>query len=60
VVNPPYIETYLRAKQPVVKEVIKAPVVTKPVDIQLKKEVWRRRTAPRRSKKVPPLTKKEE
>jgi len=60
VVNPPYIETYLRAKEPVPKETIKAPVVAKPVNKQLKREVWRRRVAPRRSKKAPPLIKKEE
>ena len=59
VVNPPYIETYLRAKEPTVKEFIKTPVVAKPVDNQLKKEVWRRRRAPRRSKRAPALTKKE-
>jgi len=59
VVNPPYIETYLRAKEPTVKEFIKTPVVAKPVDNQLKKEVWHLRRAPRRSKRVPALTKKE-
>ena len=59
VVNPPYIETYLRAKEPTVKEFIKTPVVAKPVDNQLKKEVWHRRRAPRRSKRAPALTKKE-
>ena len=59
VVNPPYIETYLRAKEPTVKEFIKTPVVAKPVDNQLKKEVWHLRRAPRRSKRAPALTKKE-
>ena len=40
------------------KEVTKEPVVEKPADDKVKREVWRRRNNPRGAKRLPPLIKK--
>ena len=61
------VRSYFRQRERVVREVIRAPkkvtkepVVTKPADDKVKREVWRRRNNPRGAKRLPPLTKKEE
>ena len=66
-VYPFRVRSYFRQRERVVREVIrvpkkvtKEPVVTKPADDEVKREVWRRRNNPRGAKRLPPLTKKEE
>ena len=66
-IYPLRVRSYFRQRERVVrevirvpKEVIKEPVVTKPADDKVKREVWRRRNNPRGAKRLPPLTKKEE
>ena len=49
----PYIETDLRIREQIVKENVETPIVTKPVNNQLKREIWQRRINPRHRKKVP-------
>ena len=61
------VRSYFRQRERVVREIIKAPkevtkepVVKKPADDKVEKEIWRRRNNPRGAKRLPPLTKKEE
>ena len=56
----PYIETDLRTREQMGKENVKTPIVIEPVNNQLKREIWQRRINPRRHRKVPATTKKEE
>ena len=60
VVYPPHIETDLRIREQMGKENVKTPIVIEPVNNQLKREIWQRRINPRRHRKVPATTKKEE
>ena len=55
-----YIESNLRTREHIEKENVKTPIVTKPINDQLKREIWQRRINPRRYRKVPVTTKKEE
>ena len=65
-IYPSRVRSYFRQRERVVREIIKAPkevtkepVVTKPADDKVKREIWRRRNNPRGAKRLPPLTKKE-
>ena len=53
VVYPPHIETDLRIREQMGKENVKTPIVTEPVNNQLRREIWQRRINPRRFRKVP-------
>ena len=53
------VREIIRAPKKVTKEVTKEPVVKKPADDKVEKEIWRRRNNPRGAKKLPPLIKKE-
>ena len=53
------VREIIKAPKEVTKEVTKEPVVKKPADNKVEKEIWRRRNNPRGAKRVPPLTKKE-
>ena len=52
-VYPSYIETDLRTREQIGKENVKTPIVTEPVNNQLRREIWQRRINPRRFRKVP-------
>ena len=52
-VYPSYIETDLRIREQIGKENVKTPIVTEPVNNQLRREIWQRRINPRRFRKVP-------
>ena len=52
-VYPSYIETDLRRREQIGKENVKTPIVTEPVNNQLRREIWQRRINPRRFRKVP-------
>ena len=52
-VYPSYIETDLRTREQMGKENVKTPIVTEPVNNQLRREIWQRRINPRRFRKVP-------
>ena len=60
------VRSYFRQRERVVREIIKAPkevtkepVVEKPADDKVKREIWHRRNNPRGAKRLPPLIKKE-
>ena len=52
-VYPSYIENDLRIREQMGKENVKTPIVTEPVNNQLRREIWQRRINPRRFRKVP-------